>query len=360
MKKKVLISAIGAALAAAPMFASADATVYGKVHVSVDSIKAEVAPAAPTTPNPGAESQINVASNASRIGFKGSEDLGGGLKAVFLLESEIDASGESSTIGSRNRYAGVAGGFGTVLAGIHDTPMKIIGRRIELFPEYVGDARNITAQSGGPSPGWDARLQNAVAYLSPKFGPVTIAAAYSTDWNGGANVDNNDENAYSISAGFDIGPVFLGVATEKHNLVSATNVQTDESAFRVVADAKFGPARVVALYQTVSDQGGAAGADRNTAGVGASFTLGDQHVIKAQYYMADKTDTATIDNGANMVAIGYDFKASKKTTLYAAYAKTSNDDAGTFTVNGGGHGDTTTPAAGNSPSAVSVGIIVDF
>ena len=192
MNKNILAIAIAAAVATPSAFAAA--TVYGVAHMSVDSV---------TNAANGAEngSQTNVASNSSRLGIKGSEDLGAGLKAVYQFETTIALDGESTTGGwggQRNSFVGLGGGFGTVMLGIHDTPYKLVGRKYDMFGDQIGDMRNLTA--GGTtgnikdttgaltgavindsSAGFDLRPQNVIAYATPTFNGLSAMLAYSMD-----------------------------------------------------------------------------------------------------------------------------------------------------------------------------------
>ena len=134
MNKKLLTAAIGAALAAGPMLAQADVKVYGKVHMSVDYLDAKDATTSGGAAGDLGRKTTTVSSNASRWGLDISEKLGGGMTAIAKLEQQINADGESNSQDTRNRYVGMKGKFGTVLAGIHDTPFKDISRTVELFP----------------------------------------------------------------------------------------------------------------------------------------------------------------------------------------------------------------------------------
>ena len=132
MKKNLIALAVAAAVAA-PAAVMADATVYGKINMSIDS------------QDDGSESGLFHSSNDSRMGFKGSEDLGNGLSTIYQVEVDLDGSGPGADLawqnGLRNTYIGVASNWGTVLTGKHDTPYKIVGRKLDLFGDTRGDAR---------------------------------------------------------------------------------------------------------------------------------------------------------------------------------------------------------------------------
>ncbi len=348
MKKLLAVMAVFALVLMAQVpAAQAEVTIFGQVHMSVDMVDAD---------NPApvyTDSQLVVANNTSRIGFKGEEKLDNGMNLFWQIDTAVVMDGETNTLAARNRYLGIGGGFGKVLVGIHDTPYKLIGRKIELFPEYVGDARNVTSVGGF---GWDLRPSNVIAYMSPKMGNAEIIAAYVTDsTNATPAIDNNDFSAMSVSISYTAGPLWAGFAYEKHD-VSPT---ADETGMRVTASFDLtSDAKVVAFYQQLSDLGGVSGADRSDMGVGVSFAMGS-NVLKAQYYKAGETGT---NDGGSVMAIGADHKLSKSTTAYIAYASADNDSGtAAYMMNGGGHGDGPTPTAtGGSPSAISIGMIYKF
>lgn len=386
MNKKLLTLAVAGAIVGGMGVAQADVTVYGKAAVSVDVVHVDKAGGF------GADSNLTVANNSSRLGFKFSEDLGGSFfkKAVGQYEASVGIDGEQfvgmgGIFGgaTRNSFLGLETAGGTMLTGIYDTPMKIVGRSVELFPEYVGDARNLTSTSS-TGRGWDQRPTNAIVYMSPSLAGVTVSALYSADAGDGASLaplnlqatstDDNVQRLWSASVAYKGGPLYVGAAYEVHNIVPTGATQDDEAAYRIAASGTFGMFKVVALYQADEYAGGTNDANRSVYGLGGSVTLAEKHVVKAQYYKADSRDNVTTpanENGASMFAVGYDYKFSKKTTGYIAYAKTSNDTNGTFTVNGGGHGDTTSNTNlandgytdtinGADIGAVSVGMYMDF
>ncbi|MDH3948926.1 MAG: porin [Gammaproteobacteria bacterium] len=339
---KTLIAMAVAGVMAAPMAAQADATVYGKVHVSVDMMDYDTS---------GRDNNNVLASNSSRIGFKGSEDLGGGLKAVWKLESGIAVDGESGGLTARNRYIGLKGGWGEVRGGKHDTPVKGLSRKVELFPEYLGDNRNLTM-------GWDARVNNVVAYLSPKFGGgMQVFAAYTLDTGTDSSTDDNDNTAISATFTWTAGDIFLGAGYETRERDAALT-PNDTSVTRLSGSWSPGAWKLVAMWQASDNQGYADGVDGSMMGLGAAYKMG-KNVLKAQYYLAEIEDGSGT-NEATTLAVGWDYKFSKRSTAYLAYAVTDNDDTGTFRVNSGGHGDSGAQAAGSDPSGLTIGMIHNF
>src|SRR5512139_2804236 len=217
MKKSLIALAVAGAFAAPAFAATENVDVYGKMHVSV-SVFDNTADSIPGDPATRGTSDLQFSSNASRIGFKGAEDLGGGLNAIWQVESGVNLDEGSGSLASRNSFLGLKGGFGTVLLGNHDTPLKLVGRAVDLFGDTMADSRNVM---GGGS---DTRAKNVVAYITPDFSGFSVAAAYSTDpANQGTQIkvgtpavqldtgDQDSNGAYNVSATYANGPIYAGL-----------------------------------------------------------------------------------------------------------------------------------------------------
>ena len=256
MNKKLLTLAVAAALAApviAPSTASAEAIVYGKFHVSLDyaDVSNVVRPTygfardsagaviLDVNGNPtlvktadgedfkgwgmSSNGYIPGESRASRLGFKGSEDLGNGLKAIYQLEFGVNLNdtndnvlSNSDSITYRNSFVGLAGDWGTFLMGRHDTPMKISTGKLDLFADTMADYNGTVGFR-------DLRADNAVAYISPSWSGFQLAAAFvpSGGATGGGNGLNLEEDSiadtYSIAAIYSNGPFYASAAFENLN-----------------------------------------------------------------------------------------------------------------------------------------------
>jgi predicted porin len=356
MNKKLLIAAVGAALVAGPMMAAQAApTVYGHFHVSLDRYDVDTSATATTE-----RGLLN--SNSSRFGLKGDEDLGGGLKAIYQVESGVFAvddgtSGFGNTL--RNTYVGFSGSsWGMVKFGRHDTPVKDLGRAIDQYNEQIGDARNITGNAGA----FDARINNMVRYDSPSFSGVKFALQYGTP------EAVNSTRYTSGSVTWTGGPFMAGLGYEKHSfggaLVSGSQ-KKDESDIRLVGKYSAGDLSLALLYETMSDLGGVSSADRKVLGLEAGFKMAN-NMLKAHYYNADKVDGQATQNGGKIWALGVDHSFSKTTSAYVNYAVASNDSGTTaFNVSSanGGHGTTNVPTVGKNggdSKAYSFGTIINF
>jgi predicted porin len=373
MNKKLLIAAVGAALIAGPMLAAqADTTVYGHFHMSLDRYDnggSAAAVAASTGSGAiAAASSTEVGllnSNSTRFGIKGNEDLGGGLKAIYQVESgAFNADDGSAGLGGtlRNTYMGFAGSsWGSVKFGRHDAPTKDLSRKIDAFNEEIGDMRIAVGYAA-----FDNRISNMVRYDSPSFAGVQFALQY-----GAAEVNGSPRNT-SGNVTWSGGPLYLGLGYEIHKAQNSNAKDVSDmrlvGMFNVTSDFY-----IAALYDNMGDLGttpansiagiGVDGNDSKAWGLGAGFKMAN-NLLKFQYAKLDKTDKSTVDNGAKAWVVGVDHNFSKTTKLYFDYAKVDNDDAQNVNISSSyaGHGATSVPAvgAGTSPKGYSLGMVTNF
>lgn len=267
MQKKLLTLAVAAAMAA-PAAAMAEATLYGKLNMSIDyadvdnvnvrgtdlngipynlyyanpnSINSlgQLNPASPgvmyldANGNPiirgGTDfkgwgisregSYMPGAGRANRIGVKGSEDLGNGLKAIYQVEFGLNLSAADDNIPSgnngisyRNSFIGLAGGFGTVLVGRHDTPLKISTGKLDMFSDTMADYNGTVGFD-------DIRADNVIAYISPSFSGFSFMGAMVAGGGAtaGSGLNVNEDSlagAYSLAAIYNNGPFYASLAYE--------------------------------------------------------------------------------------------------------------------------------------------------
>lgn len=373
MNKKILIAAVGAALVAGPMLAAqAETTLYGHFHESLDrydngGTAAAVAANAGNGTIAAATSTERglLNSNSTRFGIKGNEDLGGGLKAIYQVESGVfnaddGSSGFSNTL--RNTYMGFAGSsWGSVKFGRHDAPTKDLSRKIDAFNEEIGDMRIAV---GGAA--FDNRISNMVRYDSPSFAGVQFALQY-----GAAEANGSPRNT-SSNLTWSQGPIYLGLGYEIHKAQNSTAKDVTDmrlaGKFDVTSDFY-----IAALYDTMTDLGttsansiagiGVDGNDSKAWALGAGFKMAN-NLFKFQYAKLDKTDKATADNGAKGWVVGVDHNFSKTTKLYFDYAKVTNGADANVNISSSyaGHGTSSVPSvgAGTSPKGYSLGTIINF
>lgn len=356
MQKKLIAALAVAGLVAAPAFAAtSNVDVYGQLTLAVDHINRDSA---------AIDDSNALASYASRIGFKGSEDLGAGMKAIWQIEnqfnldgahnnlpSSVTGTGDSSfTAGLRNTFVGLSGGFGTVLGGRHDTPYKLATGKLDPFADTAGDYNVIVGAVQG-SNNFDLRASNALAYISPTFSGFHGAIAYVFGSETGPL--NQDLSAWSLMGMYDNGPVFASLAYEKHNISDLA--VDDRDAWKVGLGYNFGNATVGLIYEKAGTVIAGSEEDRSAWYLPFTYTMGNV-VLKAAYGSAG--DTVNND-GAKYYTIGGDYNLSKRTKLFATYAKTNNDNGGSYNAAVAGD-DSYNTAAGEDPSVLQIGVRHSF
>ncbi len=320
--------------------------IYGKVHVSIDSSDTDG-----LTTNDG----LSVSSNSSRIGFKGKLPAGS-VNFVYQLEQEARFDdGGGGTFASRNTFVGMKGGFGKLIAGIHDTPFKTVGSKWGMFGDTVGERRAILGAGYVDGNQLNERAKNAIMY-EYKNDNLKFQALYAVDpESSSGSVDNNDEKVTSLGLLGKLGGFKYGIGYETWDNHSAIE---NGDAKRLSLAYKFGFGEIGAIWENI-DSDTVAQWKRDVIGVNAKFKIGKAGDIRLQYLEADDAEGTTA-TGANKIGIGYFHKMDKKLQLYAAYGATDNDTNAQFKAVDGGHGDEVAGPVGGNPSSVSVGMIYKF
>jgi predicted porin len=386
MQKKILSLAVAAAVVSAPAFAdTANVTVYGKVYASVDSLKSDnVGLNAPAAAGGAAVSNrlTGVHSNASRLGFKGEEDLGDGLKAVYQYEAEfnLDANSTAGTsqgafLGTRNSDIGLQGGFGTLFVGNWDTPFKLAHNAIELNDNTTfGSANNLIGRFSAAGTSFSTRLKDSVNYHSPKMAGFQIMASYGSDDAKKAQtavpaVAPLNQTVNSLSGSFENDMFFAAIATQNFKDLNATGTTgasgDSSSGLRLVGDVKFGANGFVGI--TVEDlkaKVAATGIEskRRAIEVAGKYAFGAQYVA-ASYVKANNRSDAGVDvpnTNANQLTLRYGYNFSKRTELYAMYTSLKNGLAANYNFSSGNGTAVANSQNGANLTGLGVGMIHSF
>jgi len=315
MKKNLLAIAVAGAMAVPTAGFAQGPTLYGQAHISLDYI------------DNSETNALRTSSNTSRFGVKGAHELSDSLSAIYLFEWEVDVgNGNNTGLKNRNQYAGFKhDAFGTLVMGRHDTPTKVIGRKVDLFwSSQLGQNRAVT--TGNFS---DVRANQVVGYISPDFGPVHVFAAYvanlggvTTATGGVLNDDDNDNNAISAAVIYDQGGLFAAVSYDWFNdkgfAPAVPNGEADAPQnLRIAAKYGWNNFTVSGLGQYNNN---ILGTDNSQwiFGGGLAYTMG-KNVAKGQVYYAAEQDNID-DTEALMFALGWDHNFSKSTAAYLTFA----------------------------------------
>ncbi|HRQ56496.1 MAG TPA: porin [Azoarcus taiwanensis] len=259
--------------------------------------------------------------SGSRIGFRGTEDLGNGLKASFVIEYGI-APDLNETLGvgggatNRQSFLALSGDFGTVAAGRQYTPQFSMLARMDPFGA-AGIARV------GSTYEWDSRLDNTLAYVSPNFDGLNVTVAHSFN-AAGTEVAKNAGNGkvWAVSPRYTNGPI--DVQLNWHRIKSDLSGSDATKVWDLGGSYDFGAVKAVAIIGTrkTSDV-----QDKRYYLLGATAPVGDAGTFKISYVaQRDKEPSPTYKERA--WNIGYDHRLSARTNVYTAFSKRSQDFTG--------------------------------
>ena len=359
MNKKLIALAVAAAIApAAAMADSGNVTIYGQANASYDNIN---------TGANGQDTLHRLSSNSSRLGLKGTEDLGNGLSAVWQMESSILLDTGAGNLGGRNSFVGLSSKtMGTALVGRHDTPYKLGTGSLDVFGDTMGDYNSIIGSLNGAII-FDSRLGNVAAYISPTWSGFHFAVATVTaNEPGNGSVANG--KAYSATGVYANGPLFASLSWEKAQdtaagntaSVAATGAGNDAKAVKLGLGYTVAGVKLGFVYENTGVSSGlqGLGMDRTAYLLNAGYTMGS-NTLKASFAKANDGDSAA-DTAAKQWTLGVEHAMSKRTSVYALYTKMDNSSGAAYNIGGNGAGGAYNPAVGEDPRAISLGMKHNF
>jgi predicted porin len=315
MKKILALSAIAATFAA-PVFAQSSVTVYGRLNLSVEREKT------------GDVKNVTVQDSASRLGFKGVEDLGGGLKAGFQIEHGFDASTgkASSTFWGRQSEANLSGNFGMVRIG------RFTSEAYFASADYVSMHNHDTGTSAdvlyADANGFNS--SSKVSYRTPTMGGFSAELAAQ---NAFANGANPAARGYDLAANYDAGSLHLGGGYTKHDQAKAFEVR---GLYELGAFTFGGYVQRATNIDFDNSQGlEVAGlGSRTTYRLSGMYTMGATE-LHLNLGHAGKTGSAA-DTGATQFTLGVNQNLSKRTKVYGFYTKVNNQTAAAYATGSAG------------------------
>ncbi len=333
MKKSLLALAVLGAFAGVAS-AQSSVTIFGVVDLSLKQVK-----------NDGSDSRTtmdNNALNSNRLGFRGVEDMGGGLKAGFHLEGGManDTGSPAGQTWTRRSTVSLMGNFGEMRLGRDYTPS--FWNTTIFDPQGtngVGSSLNISRQVG-TIPTY-VRSNNSVGYHLPAMGGVYGQVMFAPGEGAAGKYTGG-------RIGFAAGPVNVAAAIGKTDLVAGGALKGN--VFNIAGSYKVGSATIMAQYNDDKIDTAAGGEDKETRLLlGASIVVG-QGEIRGSWVKTDRknnlTGTAADESldDASQISIGYIYNLSPRTALYTQWASLSNKGASAFAIAGGAG----TPTGGKS------------
>jgi predicted porin len=301
MYKSLAIVALAAA-AAAPAFAQSSVTMYGRFNVTIEREKF------------GDVSSTDMNNNASRIGMKGVEDLGGGLKAGFQIEHgfnvDTGAASQGNQFWARQSEVNLSGGFGMIRLG------NFTSEAYYATADYISMHNHDTGTSADALWAYIGRNTDKVAYRTPDIAGFTLEGAVTA-----RDVVGQENRTFDVAGNYNVGKLSLGAGYTKDG-------DAKMGSIRGLYD--FGSFVLGGYYQRDTDGvpsafGLSGYGSRNTFRVSAMVPVGASE-FHVNLGVAGKYSNIP-DSKANQWTLAYGYNFSKRTKAYAYFTKIS-DDAG--------------------------------
>jgi len=351
--KKTLVAV--AALVATGAFAQSSVTLFGVVDAAYAKGSGSISD----------RTQLkNSGYNSSRLGFRGEEDLGGGMKAGFWLEAGVNNDDGSGAGTNNNNQAAAAtdpvlnarnqgltfnrrstlslmGGFGEVRLGRDYTPQFWTETAFDPFGTN-GVGTTVTFGKGGVT---GVRASNSIGYLSPSFGGVKVwLQTYMGENASTAPVKIGDGNAMRVT--YDNGPLSVAFATSSTTVgATAAGGDVKNVTSNLGGSFDFGVAKVMLQANKTTIDGAK---DINGFLVGGAAPVG-KGALRLSFSSTDQDGVAS-----KQTAVGYVYDLSKRTALYATYAIVNNSGGARLALNG------STTAANETSSGYDIGVRHSF
>lgn len=375
-KRNLCLSAVALACAAGA-HAQSNVTMWGIVDVNVQHFQGD------------GTASVNAMGNGSlstsQLGFRGVEDLGGGLRAGFWLEGSLNpdngtgrttnlnnqpsgasASASGAFLFDRRSYVDLAGNWGEVRLGHDFVPTHYNSIYFDAFnANGVARAGNFTFGGAGNGPLPTAiTASNSISYWTPAhlggFYGVAMVALGENPSNA-ANPD--DGRLRSLRVGYAHGPFDAAAAYSRTSYASTATIGDYRHA-NIGGSWNAGFAKFFALYNEVRVSLAGGEVRKDSWFVGAHIPTGHNGRIRLSYGHLNDHSAATLVNAngspraandATQFGVGYVYDLSKRTALYGNYAHISNRGQATYTVSGG-----VAPAPGRGDSGVEFGVRTMF
>jgi predicted porin len=315
MKKSLIALAVLAASGAS--FAQSNVTLYGIVDQYFGSIK---------TDNGAGTNVTNTVLNSggvdgNRWGLKGSEDLGGGLKANFKLEQgfngdtgAVAANGTHTTGFTRYSYVGFSGGFGEVKLGVTGTAYDDVnGASDAAFDSALSPMNHIFVSTGYT---WNP--SNTLYYQAPDFGGFSGAISYSLGEDKTATVGASSITAFNLT--YAAGPLAVQLGYQVQDIANTVALPNDVKFTRLGASYDFGVAKVKANYGKTTSVGNQNGFDATDYQIGVDYPVSAALTLSGSYAKSNDSNPAGVyEQSRKGYGIAAAYTLSKRTYVYGGY-----------------------------------------
>jgi len=302
MKKSLIALAVLATTGAA--FAQSSVTLYGRIDTSIGANKV----------NGVSTTQVFSGNlTTSRYGFRGTEDLGGGLKANFVLENGFNSDdGTTGTNGSafnRQSWVGLSGGFGALKLGKTDSVFKDIYDMGVVNNLFDSEFTPVKIAYAGVS-NFSSRPNNQVRYETPNLSGFSAGLSYALDENVAPATANSELTAFNLR--YRAGQLDVGAAFQDEKNATAT---LDREFTVLSAGYDFGVVRVSGQIHNAKQRSGLKDSDY---AIGVAMPLG-AFTLSAGYASSTTKNNGVKTADGEAFAFGATYALSKRTSLYGAY-----------------------------------------
>ena len=313
--------------------AQSSVNVYGRINTTVESQKT------------GSTSTSVMHSNSSYLGFRGTEDLGNGLKAGFQLEGNFGSDNGAGFNFQRHSEVNLSGSFGTVRLG------KFYVGSYLATADYISMHNHDTGTSADALYAYVFPEGNQLSYRSPEFGGVTaefnygfgekktrtVAGGNEIGLPGGVGaVQGTEKGAFDAALNYANGPLGLGLGYTRAESKRFGDTQKEQQ-LGLRASYTINSLTLGAYYQYYKVDSEAFDTKRHAYRLAAMYTLGASefhaNVGRAQSYKGDLDGTKT---SATQWTLGYNYNLSKRTKVYGYFTKINNGDDAAYGVTNAG------------------------
>ena len=281
-------------------------TVYGKLWISIES------------QNTASGTEVDMVSNASRLGIKGSMDFGEGIEAIYQAEYEVDPvdgtadESKDRTFKQRNSFVGLKGSMGTIFLGKHDTATKRSQKKIDLFNDLAGDIKNILQGEN--------RMSDLVGYTTPKINGFSATFNAIKGTEGLANDSIGDSTSTSLS--YDSENFYIALAFD-------SELKGYDST-RLTLQIPFSRSQLGIMFQESEKL--STGKEEDGYVISFSQKVGNKGTLKFQQTESDMK----LDSGKQF-SFGYDYKLSSKAKVFYFFTDLNgNQDSKEKEIHGAG------------------------
>ncbi len=363
MNKKLVAVAV-AGLLGAPLAAqaqTANVTLYGRLNVNFEVVSGATCATASSTGAGGcASGTVNphvarLSSNSSRFGVRGTESLGGGLSAIFQIESSINGDTNAGNLGGRETFVGFQGSWGTFKMGSFLLPLDDMHPIFGNVPTYLTSilstadlwSQGTLSKANG---GFDTRPGNTLRYDSPAFSGLTFSGTVSMQDSSGATGPNTGDHASELrhayvlggNAIYNNGPIQVGAAFESNQKLRGQDL--NDTDLTLTGGYNFGIVRVAGMYEYLKYDTPSGDLKRNMWGVSGTMPMGPGTWYAFYGRAGDGRGSAKdgervgglyrgSDTGSNQWELSYTYPFSKRTQVYAGYVRLQNDSRAAYTFN---------------------------